>query len=206
MLRGNEAIEIQLSEAYKLKTKIRALLGMGYMVKLVIPIQAVLETPSGTIYKKQTAKIFRELAGLAGLFPADGLEVLLMYLKEKRTWSRVKRGRRYVMPRGKFKRDTIPSEIIKTVSLKTREDLLRLLVLPSGDFTSFQLSRTNSMTPATGSRACYILRHAGIITVVGKRGRAYIYRSKSPQTNSDKSRIPVFRRSSLGMFNPAILC
>ncbi|MGC8615340.1 MAG: hypothetical protein ACP5UU_06010, partial [Thermoprotei archaeon] len=82
-----------------------------------------------------------------GLFPADGLEVLLMYLKEKRTWSRVKRGRRYVMPRGKFKRDTIPSEIIKTVSLKTREDLLRLLVLPSGDFTSFQLSRTNSMTP-----------------------------------------------------------
>jgi len=152
VLRGNEAIEIQLS-----------------------------------VYKKQTSKVFRELAGLAGLFPADNLEVLLMYLKEKRTWSRVKRGRRYVVPRGTFKRDTIPLEVIKTVSLKTGEDLLRLVVLPSGDFTSFQLSRTNSMTLATGSRACYILRHAGVVTVVGKRGRTYVYRLKSPQANSDKS-------------------
>ncbi len=187
MLKGNEAIEIQLSGVYRLKTKIRALLNMGYSVKLVIPIQAVLETPSGTVYKKQTAKVFRELAGLAGLFPADGLEVLLMYLKEKRTWSRIKRGRKYVMPKGKFKRDTIPLETIKTISLKKGEDLLRLVALPSGDFTSFQLSKVNSMAPVTGSRACYILRHAGVITVVGKRGRAYVYRLESPQANSDKS-------------------
>ncbi|WP_449461685.1 hypothetical protein PQ610_04720 [Tardisphaera miroshnichenkoae] len=187
VLKGNEAIEIQLSGAYRLKTKIRALLDMGYIVKLVIPIQAVLETPSGTVYKKQTSKVFRELAGLAGLFPADGLEVLLLYLRERRTWSRVKKGRRYVVPRGKFKRDTIPLEVIKTVSLKKGEDLLKLVAIPSGDFTSFQLSRTNSISPATGSRACYILRHAGVVTVAGKRGRAYVYRLKSPQANSDKS-------------------
>ncbi|MGC8601025.1 MAG: hypothetical protein ACP5UU_03195 [Thermoprotei archaeon] len=204
--KGNEIIEIQLAGAYRLKPKVSALLSMGYKVKLVIPVQAILDTPSGTIHRNQASRIFRELAGLAGIFPSQGLEVLILYLREKRTWSKVKRGHKYFVPAGKFKRDTVPVEIISTISLKRGEDLLKLLKLPSEQFTSYQLAKINSFSRTTGSRACYVLRRAGVIKIMGKRRRAYVYAVASPQANSDKSRNPTFRRSSSGTLNLTIIC
>jgi len=190
VLKGDLITEIQIAGLYKIKQKVRVLLLMGYKVKVVVPLQSVLVEPGGTKNRDQRYKIFQELSHFVDVFPAPGLEVDFLMLKELRTWKKVKSGRHYVVPKGFMKRDTVPLAVIEEVRLREAHDLLKLIDIPDEKFTARGLALRAGLSRRTASRACYVLRRTGVLNVEGMIGRAYLYRlAASPQPNSDTSRI-----------------
>jgi len=188
VLKGGTVIEIQISGLYKIRQKVKALISMGYEVKVIVPLQAILVSSGYTRKKDQTAKIFRELTYFTSVFPSKNLELDFLFLKELQLWKKERRGKRYVVPVGFLKRDTLPVEFLNVISLRQPYDLLKLINVPTQPFTSYDLSRLSSISRRTATRACYVLRKSGIIKRVGLQGRAYLYQfSEPPQTNSDTS-------------------
>lgn len=69
--------------------------------------------------------------------------------------------------------------IVERVQVRGSEDLLGLLPrgLPTGEFSTAQLAQTMSLPPVLAQRVVYVLRHAGLIEPLGRRGRTPHYRA-----------------------------
>jgi hypothetical protein len=186
VLAGKRIYEIQTKAFYKLRPKIRALVDEGYSVRVIYPLQGVIErrSPTGGTrrrrVKAQPIRAFQELVYLAKMLPTDGLEVEVLSLHERATMSKARRNR---------VRNTHLVAILRSWLIQTPPELLKLLPgpLPS-PFTTKDIVNEFGVGKVLASRIAYTLHHSGVSTRTGRRNRYALYElvdDASPQTQSD---------------------
>ena len=100
------------------------------------------------------------------------VKIVILDAEEYRKKGGISRGRRA----RENKLQIIPTEIIDTVELKTREDYRRLL--PEGlasEFVADDFYRAAGLRGRGAYFALDFLREMGFIKQIGKRGRAFLY-------------------------------
>jgi hypothetical protein len=174
VLAGNRIFEIQTKAFYKLRPKIKALVDGGYKVRVVYPLQGVIEKrlPTGGTRKRrvkaQPVRAFQELVYIAKILPADGLEVEILSLHERATKGKARRNR---------VRNTHLVAILKRWLVRTPHDLLELLpgALPQS-YTTKDMIDEFGVGKVLASRIAYTLHHSGLSTKAGRRNRYVLYK------------------------------
>ncbi len=176
------AVEIQTGSFSRLKRKLPALLE-ALPVRLVYPVCArkwLVHFDEGSREQRRRRSprrqgleaAFAELVAIAGVIghPRLAIEVLLTEQEEVRVSdSRRRRGWRVIERR--------LLEVLDRHVVHTSVDLLGLLPgrVPQ-TFTTRELVEAFGSDMRTMQRACYCLRHAGVIEAFDKRGNAPVYR------------------------------
>ncbi len=84
-------------------------------------------------------------------------------------WSRDKK-------KGSSRFDRIPTEIVDFVDIKGKEDYKKLIPMGlDSNFTVKDFAKAAKISESSASKAVNILRHLGVITLDGKKGRANLY-------------------------------
>lgn len=80
--------------------------------------------------------------------------------------------------RGSRRVDRIPRELYGEITLSSPYDYASLIPkgLPEEGFTVKEFATLAGITPKTANPALNVFRQLGIVEVVGKRGRAYVYK------------------------------
>lgn len=178
--------EIQTRAFQSMKKKLEAFLSVG-RVRIVFPVAAKkdvvwLDPQTGELSaphkspKRGTAyDIFPELYKIRQFLssPSLRIEILLMYITDVRLlcgWDESKK-------RGSHRSDRVPREILDILTLESSYDYLELFPtgLPKGEFTSKDFSAHTGIKPKLAPYALGVLREVGVVDVVGKNGRAYVY-------------------------------
>ena len=173
VLAGNRIFEVQTKAFYKLRPKIKALLEGGYKVRVVYPLQGIIERrlPMGGTrrrrVKAQPVRAFQELVYVAKILPADGLEVEVLSLHERATKRKARRNR---------VRNTHLVAILKRWLVRTPPDLLGLLpgTLPQS-YTTKDIIEEFGVGKVLASRIAYTLHHSGLSRKAGRRNRYVLY-------------------------------
>lgn len=176
-------VEIQTSSIGKLKDKLERLLP-DHKLELVHPIavNSIIETynPDGSLKSRRKSpkhgtifQLFNELTGIYHLLnnPNLTLTVVLADILEIRIADGTGSWRR----KGIRTDDKKLIKINETVSFKSLSDYARLLPdsLPA-EFTTADLSISGA--GRYSGKMAWVLKKAGILEHIGKRGRAYLYR------------------------------
>jgi hypothetical protein len=186
ILRDDLIIEIQTKNFSMIRTKLNTLVDQ-YRVRLVYPIPKekwILKVDEDGISQQGRRKspkrgsyadIFTELVSFPSLVqkPNFSLEVFLIQEEEIRKHDPDRAWRR----KGWVTQERRLINIIDRRLFQKPEDFVALL--PStiqGDFTTTDLSSALSNKRRLAGQMAYCLREMGALTVVGKRGRAFIYR------------------------------
>lgn len=190
LVRRDLLIEIQTTGFSSLKSKVVTLLDKGHRLRIVHPIPSVKWIvklgPDGAIVDRrqspkhgQVVDIFAELVSFPRLLRRDGLEIeVLMTLEEERrrhepgkAWRR----RGWVV----VERALIDVESSTTIDASTQ--LVDLLPedLPER-FTTADLAERLGIRRRTAQQMAYCLRAVGVISPLGKRGRAVEFRIGDP--------------------------
>lgn len=185
-VRGKRLIEVQCASLGALRDKMRTLLEShrAVVVKPLASRKLLINrvSRSGDVVSSRYSPIrqtlfhvFDELVHFCGVFPHRRLtlEVVLAEWEEHR------------VPKRRFRRfrpqhtvvDRVLQSVVKTVSLKTVQDLNALLPadLPE-EFTTQELATLAGVPRWLAQKATYCLRKVGGIEAVGKRGKAVLYR------------------------------
>ncbi len=185
VLRGNEILEIQTRQFYKLIPKLNYFL-LDKRVCVIHPITyektLIWIDPATGEYSKPrkspkrgvVQELFYELYALRELLNHSGLSfrVILVNVEEYRTldgWSRDRK-------KGSHRAERIPTEIVADYRFANREDWSTLL--PSdllSPFTVKEFARKCGISPLCASRGCVCLKQLGVIRQCGKKGNAYLY-------------------------------
>lgn len=185
IVRGDLLIEIQTGNLAALRRKLEALTEQ-HPVRVVHPVALekwILRVEAGTdrlLSRRKSPRrgkvedAFRELVSLAKLLARPNLscEILLTREEELRVHSPGRAWRR----RGWVTVERRLLEVVEGRLFRDRRDLRRLLppILPV-PFTTADLSGCLDISSDLAQRMAYCLRHAGVITVEGKRGNARTY-------------------------------
>jgi len=181
ILRDGLVIEIQTGSASRLKRKIAALL-RRHKVRLVLPVasrKTIVRVASDGMERSRRASprrataldAFRELVSLGDLLGDPNLvvDVVLAHEEEVRVDSRHRKG--FVVGERRL------AAVDDCVSFDHPADYLG--ILPSGiaeEFTTADLARVMGQPRWMAQKVAYVLRTIGVIRMVGKSGRAFVYR------------------------------
>jgi len=186
IVRGGLLIEIQTGNFTKIKAKLADLVPR-YPLRLVYPIAAekwiVKEATAGspTVRRKSpkrgdAADLFAELVRFPELTaePNFSLQVLLIREEEVRRRSQSRRAWRR---RGWVTEERRLLEVVDDRAFESPADLAALLPADLDDpFTTADLARVLGKPRRLAQRMAYCLREMGAINVVGKKGRAILYK------------------------------
>jgi hypothetical protein len=178
VLSGRQAYEIQTKGFHKIRPKISRLVGEGYSVTVVYPLQGMLESRQalGRTRKvtRNTSPIraFEELVYIAKMLPLDKLSVEVLRLHERSTKRKNRRNR---------VRNTRLVGVLGRWLIESPSDLIPLLPgdLPS-PFTTKDLADSGKVGKMLANKVAYTLRHSGAATQVGHRGRYILYELVNP--------------------------
>ncbi len=183
--RDNKIIEIETSGFSGLKPKLEAYLG-EYKVTLVHPLAASkyvswIEPETAEILprKKSPKKegIYDLLFEMVYILPyvsSTNLSFVAPLLevdeyKLLNGWSRDKK-------RGATKFETIPSDLLGMIELKTDADFLSSIPEAlAGEFTSTEFAKAAKIDSRKAYAVVKVLLHRGVIEECGKKGRAAVY-------------------------------
>jgi hypothetical protein len=186
ILRGDMLVEIQTKNVAGIKSKLISLT-RGHRTRLVYPIarEKWIVKPSGGrsggITRRRSPKrgriedVFTEMVSAPQLLadPNFSLEVLLIKEEEVRRRS----GRRGWRRRGWSIDERRLLEVVDRKLFEGPSDLKALLPHELAEpFTSSDLSEAAGISRALAQKMTYCLRRAGVIDLVGKQGRAHLYR------------------------------
>jgi hypothetical protein len=177
--------EVQTGSAQRLVPKLEKFLCEA-SVTVVFPIILEknilwLDKKSGEIYpprkspkKESIYTAFRELYKIRRLLSSEKLSVKLIFLKVdeyKYLDGRDKSGKK-----GATKIDRLPTAIFDETDLKSKADYDALIPLGlNGEFTAKELCRAVKCPQRLSSCFAGVLSSVGSLTVVGKRGNAFLY-------------------------------
>ncbi len=179
-------IEIQTRSFSSMKRKLTALLD-SYPVRLVHPIPAekwiVRVSADGEILSRRrspqkglaAARLFRELVSFPALVAHPNLTIDLLLTREDEVWLDDGAGS------WRRKRWSIADrrliDIIERVTLASPDDFAALLpsALPAL-LTTADLAAELRITRGLSGKMAYCLREMGVLDVVGKQGKAILYR------------------------------
>jgi hypothetical protein len=185
IVRGNQLIEIQTRNFSALKGKLISLLDT-FPVRLVHPIAMekwILRQSTeefGKVERRRSPKhgrldhLFLELVRFPQLMshPNFTLEVLFTHEEEVR----VDDGRGAWRRRGWSISDRRLIEVVDRVILEQPVDFAHLIPDElEQPFTTRELARVRRIPPYLAGKMAYCLREMGLVEVVGKRRRAYLY-------------------------------
>jgi hypothetical protein len=177
-------VEIQTANLGKLKKKLEKLLET-HRVKLVYPVarNTLIETyaPGGELVSKRKSPkhetiyhLFSEMTGLWHLIGNSNLEIEIVHADILEI--RIADGTGSWRRKGVRKQDRKLIRIHETERLTTKKSWRRLIPETiSGTFTVKDLSKAGA--GGNAGKMAWILKNAGIIELVGKEGRAFLYRT-----------------------------
>jgi hypothetical protein len=185
VVRQGLLIEIQTGNFTAIKDKLQVLLENHHLLlvypvaqeKWIVRLPAEGDTPIGrrrSPKRGQVSEIFRELVRIPSLMthPNLSLEVLLIREEEIRrddgqgSWRR----------RGWSIIDHRLLDVLHSHLFQTPQDLLALIPDTLKEpFTSKDLAAAMGVRRYIAQKAAYCLRNMQVITIAGKRGRAYLY-------------------------------
>jgi hypothetical protein len=185
IVRGDLLIEIQTRSFSSMKRKLTALLPQ-HQVRIVHPIAVeqwiVKVDAAGEIVSRRkspkragTHDVFSELVSFPEMLadPNLSLDLLLVRTQQVRRHDATKAWRR----KGWVVEENQLLEVTGSLTVRSTEDLAALLpdVLPD-EFTTVDLSRALRCSRRLAQQMAYCLRRTGGVEVVGKDGRAVLYR------------------------------
>lgn len=186
---GNEIVEIQTRQFYKLRRKLHAFLAFA-PVTIVHPIPKVkwlrwVNPQSGEISPPRKSpklgtpySIFPELYQIKDflLDPNLRFNIVMINLEEYRFldgWSRDKK-------KGSTRCDRIPTELVEEIFISGKDDYALLIPEALGEeFTSKDFKKASGLSLSAAQTALNVLHYVGAVERIGKQGNTYIYtRSK----------------------------
>jgi hypothetical protein len=189
IVRDDLLIEIQTGNFAAIKSKLTNLVN-GHRVRLVYPIvqekwivRSATRNGKGAVRRKSPKKgrvedLFRELVSVAPLLsnPNFSFEVLMISGEEVRRVSDRKRRVR----RGWLIEERRLLGVLGQRSFGHSADWLRFLPDGLESFTTSDLASRMNTDRDLAQKTAYCLRVARMIELIGKRGRANLYRVSSP--------------------------
>ena len=188
IVRGDLLIEIQTRHLYALRPKLRRLLDEGHAIHLIHPLPAerwiVREARDGRRTRRKSPKraavrdIFNELVRIPDLAIHPTLTVEALLVREEQVWrddgqGSWRRGRWSLVERRLL-------GVVDSAVLAGPVDYLALLPpdLPDA-FTNADLIDNHNWPTYLAGKATYTLRAMGVLELVGKHGRANVFRVRA---------------------------
>ena len=190
---GNEIVEIQSRDFYKLKPKLDYYLEHGFRVTVVYPIiteKWLIWTDPETgemVERKKSPKkgkltdIFLELRKVLPYVGREDVVFIAVLTKaeELRVLNKSEKNRK----RRARHQERIPLEILDEYHLRLPEDYPAILppkkILPAA-FTVKEYMQAYGMSRQTAYAVLRVLRHLGIVEHIGNRGREHEFKLLSP--------------------------
>ncbi len=183
---GPLLIEVQTGNFAHIRDKLHALLDADYRVLLVYPVAQtrwlVDMNADGTALLRRRKSprhgraedLFRELVAFPSLIHHPGLQIELLLIHDEEV--RHDDGNGSWRRRG---RSIADRRLLKVVDRRRFADAQSLgALLPRGlpeSFTTAEIGRLAHISRPLAGKMAYCLREMGVITQVGKQGRAYLY-------------------------------
>ncbi len=180
-----ELVEVQTGGFGPLGPKLDALLD-AHRIRIVHPVAAerrilrvddageVLSTRRSPL-RSGPLSIFERLVTFPSLLGHPNLVIEILLCREDHVRgpeARLTRSRRRTKDPGQSRL----VDVLGSVELREREDLLDLVALPEDDFTTRELADLTGCTPRLAGQAVYCLRAMEVIEPAGKRGNAPLHR------------------------------
>lgn len=183
---GNEIIEIQTRQFYKLRRKLQTFLAFA-PVTIVYPIPSTkwirwVNPQTGEISPRRKSPkagvpyaIFPELYQIKDYLgnPNLNLKIVMMDLEEYRLldgWSVDKK-------KGSTRSDRIPTDLISELDICGIDDYQHLI--PGTlvkDFTARDFKKASGLSLPISRTALHVLNYVGAVERIGKKGNTFIYR------------------------------
>jgi hypothetical protein len=184
IVRGDLLLEIQTRNLAAIKVKLTRLV-RRHRLRLIYPIaqEKWIVKSAGKGSRCATRRksprtgrvedLFNEMVSLAQLMshPNFSLEVLLIREEEARRYD----GKRAWRRRGWVTQERRLLEVVEHRLFERPADWLALLPEGLGSFTASDLAAAIDIRCALAQKMAYCLRKAGVIDLIGKRGRANLY-------------------------------
>ncbi len=187
LVRDDRLIEIQTRHLYALRPKLRRLLDEGHAIRLVHPLPAerwiVREDAVGRPISRRkspkraaAADIFSELVRIPDLAAHPNLTLEVLLVQEEQVWrddgqGSWRRGRWSLVDRRLL-------GVAGSVVLVAPADYLALLPPLPQPFSNADLARARGWNTHLAGKATYALRAMGLLSMVGKQGRANLFTSE----------------------------
>lgn len=186
-------IEIQTRSFDRLREKLAVFLN-HYPVTIVYPLAVNtwvfrFDEETGEVLSKRKSPIHRtvydafvELYKIKQYLKADGLKIKIVFLEieEYRLISRTRR----VGRKTSDKYDRIPLGITDIVSIDRPEDYMQFVPYElEEEFTSAKFAQACKIGQQHAALILNILHEVGVVHRVGKRGKAYLYRTSDAMEN-----------------------
>lgn len=183
ILKGNEITEIQTGAFNKLREKLDYYFTKGYEVNVVYPISEVkyldIDTISGVKRRKSPKRgtiydSIKELYKIKTHLKCKNLSITLVFMDilEKRIEN-------LDSHKGFNKVEAYPLTVNSTVSLKKISDYSLFVSDLGNEFTSSDLSKKKKIRKNVASLTLTILKYLGVVEILKKEGRTYIYKKVS---------------------------
>lgn len=184
--RDNEIFEVQTQQFKNLISKLNYYISKGYDVTVVYPlirekyvnwvdpISSEIVERRKSSYKRYIQDIFKELYWIIDYIVKGKIKLKIVSLTAEEY--KYLDGYGHNSKKRATKIDKVPSKILSEVNIESIDDLIIFLpdTLPK-EFTSKDFQKhTKSRNKYLGS-GLKMLREAGIISIIGKKGNSYLY-------------------------------
>lgn len=183
---GEEVIEIQTRQLFKMREKLSVFLAL-YPVTIVHPIPREkwiiwVDQDSGNLSPRRKSPLkgspytaFTELYGIKKFLNQKNLRLRLALLdmEEYKLLKSPGGGRK----KGAASCDRIPIEFVREVAVDSREDYLQFVPPPLKEcaFTSREFAQAAGIKTSLAQTVLHVLHYVGAVDRVGKKGRMYLY-------------------------------
>jgi len=193
IVRGDLLIEIQTRHLYALRPKLLRLLA-DHPIRLIHPLPAerwiVREDADGRLTRRKSPRhaaapdIFNELVRIPDLAAHPNLTLEALLIREEQHWRDDGRGS---WRRGWWSLiDTRLLGVAESAVFTRPGDYLALLPPLPETFTNADLAGARGWNSRLAGKATYALRAMGLLTLVGKRGRANLFTMEVTNDNNHR--------------------
>ncbi|NLF87440.1 hypothetical protein GX563_01300 [Candidatus Bathyarchaeota archaeon] len=185
ILRGQMAIEIQTKNFSAIKDKLKTLT-KTHQVRLVYPLPenriiTCTAKDNTVLYKRKSPRkgvlhdVFRELVMVPGIIGSSNFSMEVLFVDEEEV--RCADGKGSWRRRGVSIKERRLLGVNRRILFESKNDFLMLLPDSlSRDFTNSELAQQAKIPLRVARQITYCYRKSGLLSVAGKRGRAFIFR------------------------------
>lgn len=185
ILKDNNIIEVQTKQFDKFRNKLIYLLdNYDYSINVIYPVfnhkviyyideHNNVSLPKNSPKKLKYPEVFYELYKIKSLLTNDKLKITLLVLDINEYRMKSNNRKKYVLL------DRIPIKLVEEVKLFNKEDYLNLL--PNNLKEIFTVKDICELTKCDNkyvSKMVNVLKYIGVIEMIGKEGKRYLYRIK----------------------------
>ena len=185
ILKDNNIIEVQTKQFDKLRNKLSYLLDhYDYNINVIYPIfnnkviyyiydNKIISLPKKSPKKLKYPEVFYEIYKIKNLLSNEKLVITLLVLDIQEYRIKTNNRKKYVLY------DRVPIKLIEEVRLTKKDNYISLLPKNSGEvFTVKDVCELTKGDNKYVSKMINVLKYLGIIEMIGKEGKKYLYKVK----------------------------